>query len=135
MVEAMSEPTCGQGLAEHSAVPGGAGELMDAMAEMLRVHRTALDPADEDTRPEDAAYARLAEDLAAIADRLRATADAMTGYRDLPMGRHDLRTMMDRDNVATFQRYVQVEEELLRLLRSRLDVDRGMLAVMESRRA
>jgi hypothetical protein len=43
--------------------------------------------------------------------------------------------MMDRDNVAAFQRYVRVEEELLGLLRSRLDVDHGMLAAMESRRA
>jgi hypothetical protein len=132
MVGAMSEPTCGQGLAEHSAVPGRAGELMDAMAEMLRVHRTALDPADEDTRPEDAAYARLAEDLAAVADRLRATADAMTGYRDLPMGRHDLSVLTSPDAVAAFERFVAAEQDLQTLLARTLEEHRAMLGAMRS---
>jgi hypothetical protein len=132
MVAAMSEPTCGQGLAEHSALPARAGELVDAMAEMLRVHRTALDPADADTKPEDAAYARLAEDLVAIADRLRATADAMTGYRDLPMGRHDLSVLTSPDAVAAFERFVAAEQDLQALLGQALEEHRAMLGAMRS---
>jgi hypothetical protein len=129
------EPTCGKGLAEHSALPRLMGELTAATATVLEQHTRALDLGDPIARQERDAYAALVSEFRDVSRRLTAVAKRMAGYRDLPMGRHDLRTMMDRDNVATFQRYVQVEEELLRLLRSRLDVDRGMLAVMESRRA
>ena len=58
----------------------------------------------------------------------------MAGYRDLPMGRHDMSAMMDPANVAAFQRYVQREEEFLTLLQFRIETDRGMLLAMESLR-
>ena len=129
------EPTCGKGLAEHSALPRLMGELTAATATVLEQHTRALDLADSIARQERDAYAALVSEFRDVSRRLTAVAKRMAGYRDLPMGRHDMRTMMDRDNVAAFQRYVRVEEELLGLLRSRLDVDRGMLAAMDSRRA
>ena len=129
------EPTCGKGLAEHSALPRLMGELTAATAAVLEQHTRALDLADSIARQERDAYAALVSEFRDVSRRLTAVAKRMAGYRDLPMGRHDMRTMMDRDNVAAFQRYVRVEEELLGLLRSRLDVDHGMLAAMESRRA
>jgi hypothetical protein len=129
------EPTCGKGLAEHSALPRLMGELTAATATVLEQHTRALDLDDSIARQERDAYAALVSEFRDVSRRLTAVAKRMAGYRDLPMGRHDMRTMMDRDNVAAFQRYVRVEEELLGLLRSRLDVDHGMLAAMESRRA
>jgi hypothetical protein len=129
------EPTCGKGLAEHSALPRLMGELTAATATEQEQHTRALDLDDSIARQERDAYAALVSEFRDVSRRLTAVAKRMAGYRDLPMGRHDMRTMMDRDNVAAFQRYVRVEEELLGLLRSRLDVDHGMLAAMESRRA
>jgi hypothetical protein len=129
------ERTCGKGLAEHSALPRLMGELTAATATVLEQHTRALDLDDSIARQERDAYAALVSEFRDVSRRLTAVAKRMAGYRDLPMGRHDMRTMMDRDNVAAFQRYVRVEEELLGLLRSRLDVDHGMLAAMESRRA
>jgi hypothetical protein len=129
------ERTCGKGLAEHSALPRLMGELTAATATVLEQHTRALDLDDSIARQERDAYAALVSEFRDVSRRLTAVAKRMAGYRDLPMGRHDMRTMMDRDNVAAFQRYVREEEELLGLLRSRLDVDHGMLAAMESRRA
>ena len=128
------EPTCGKGLAEHSALPRLMGELTAATATVLEQHTRALDLDDPIARQERDAYAALVSEFRDVSRRLTAVAKRMAGYRDLPMGRHDMRTMMDRDNVAAFQRYVRVEEELLDRLRSRIDVDRGMLTAMESRR-
>jgi hypothetical protein len=128
----MTEPTCGQGLAEHAAMPARLGELMAAMAQTLRVHRTALDPADEDTRAEDAAYASLAEEQAALAGRLNATAEEMNGYRDLPMGRHDVSVLTAPEAVAAFERFVAAEEDLLALLERTVEGHRAMLGAMRS---
>src|SRR6202165_1864489 len=53
----MSEqPTCGKGLAEHSAFPARFGDLLAAMAENLEVHLSTLDPTDEATEAERHAY-------------------------------------------------------------------------------
>ena len=43
-------PTCGQGLAEHSALPAKLGELAAAMAENLEAHQDLLDVTDENAR-------------------------------------------------------------------------------------
>ncbi|MGH8310602.1 MAG: hypothetical protein ACRETX_12525, partial [Steroidobacteraceae bacterium] len=53
--------TCGQGLAEHAALPAKLAELTDAVAETLERHQEALDLSDESSRREHAAYVELAQ--------------------------------------------------------------------------
>jgi hypothetical protein len=43
------QPTCGKGLAENSILPAKLGQLVDAMAENLRVHMHALDLTDQNS--------------------------------------------------------------------------------------
>jgi hypothetical protein len=123
-------PTCGKGLAEHSAIPAKLGELTDAVAANLELHMLALDLNDETSRREHDAYASLAKEHRATAARLRATASEMAGYRGLPMGRHDEQAMSDPRFGEAFGRFVQCERELLALLQRRLEQDEGMLAMM-----
>ena len=54
----------------------------------------------------------------------------MSGYRDLPMGRHDERVMAGRDAVEAFTRFVQSERTLLALMTARVDEHEGMLEQM-----
>jgi hypothetical protein len=124
------EPTCGKGLAAHSTLPAKLGELTDAVAENLEVHMTALDLEDENARREHAAYESLAREHRAIAARLRALGEEMAGYRDLPMGRHDMTAMSSPPVLAAFTTLVRVEQELLTLLQEREALNREMLAAM-----
>ena len=123
-------PTCGKGLAEHSAIPAKLGELTDAVAANLELHMLVLDLTDENSRREHDAYASLAKEHRATAARLRATAAEMDGYRGLPMGRHDERAMSGSEFGDAFERLVRSERELLALLQQRLERDEGMLAMM-----
>ena len=84
-----NEPTCGQGLAEHSVLPAKLGELIASLAENLELHMNTLDLTDENSRKEHAAYLELSREYRKIAAQLQATAKQMAGYQDLPMGRHD----------------------------------------------
>jgi hypothetical protein len=128
----MTEPTCGQGLAEHSVLPGKLSEVMTAMAETLEVHRTALDLSDEDTRPEDVAYRDLAEDQRAAAAQLRAIAGDMAGHLELPMGRHRIEVLTSPEAVAAFERFVASERDLLGLLQQTLARHEAMLGAMRA---
>jgi hypothetical protein len=128
----MTDPTCGQGLAEHSVLPDKLSDLMSAMAETLEVHRTALDLEDEATRPEDAAYRDVAEEQREAAARLRAIAGAMAGHIDLPMGRHKLDVLTSPDAVGAFERFVATERDLLGLLQQALVRHEAMLGAMRS---
>ena len=128
----MTEPTCGQGLAEHSVLPGKLSEVMEAMAETLEVHRTALDLDDETTRPEDAAYRDLAEQQRAAAAGLRAIAGEMAGHLDLPMGRHRIEALTSPEAVAAFERYVASERDLLGLLEQAVARHEAMLGAMRA---
>ena len=123
----MNVPTCGKGLAEHSALPLRLAELIDALAENLELHMTTLELDDENARKERDAYARLAGQHRAIAAQLRATGGEMAGYRDLPMGRHDEAAMASPDILAAFEKFVRLEEEVARLLASWVTRDRAML--------
>lgn len=123
-------PTCGKGLAEHSAIPAKLGELTDAVAANLELHMLVLDLTDENSRREHDAYASLAKEHRATAARLRATATEMAGYRGLPMGRHDEQAMSAPRFGEAFERLVQCERELLALLQHRVEQDEGMLAMM-----
>jgi hypothetical protein len=122
--------TCGQGLAENSALPAKLGDLIDSVAEILEIHMGALDLEDNDSRREHEAYRELVTDHRRIAAALRATARRMAGYRDLPMGGHDSKVMSSSSAVEAFAKFVTLEEDLLGLLQSRLEQDREMLTQM-----
>lgn len=124
------EPTCGKGLAEHSALPAKLGELTASVAEILEIHTNALVLSDERSRQERDAYLELAKQHRETATQLQATARQMAGYRDLPMGQHDEKAMADPKALAAFEKFVRLEEELLALLQKRLEQDRQMLTEM-----
>jgi len=54
----------------------------------------------------------------------------MTGYRDLPMGRHDMTVMSDARTVDAFEKLVKTKQELLALLQRTKEQDEKMLAAM-----
>lgn len=124
------QPTCGKGLAHHSALPAKLGALMAATAEVLEVHMRALDLSDERSQREHEVYAELARAHRRIADDLAATAARMASSRDLPMGAHDMQAMMSDPPRVAFARLVQEEENLSFTLQARLEEDRTMLAQM-----
>ena len=74
----------------------------------------------------------LAEEHRALGERLRALGADMAGQRNLPMGRHDFRVMGSPPAVAAFQRFVEVERELLDMLQQRFPQDQHMLAQMRA---
>ena len=112
--------TCGQGLAENSALPAKLGELNNSMAEILEIHMGALDLQDNASRLEHEAYRELALEQRKSAGALKETARRMAGYRDLPMGAHDMSVMSSSKAVAAFENFVKLEEELVALLRHRV---------------
>jgi hypothetical protein len=124
------EQTCGKGLADHSPLLSKLGSLTARVAKVLEVHMNALDLDDEDARREHAVYTRLATQHRSIAAGLEATAEEMAGYWDLPMGKHDPEAMASPEAVAAFGTFVKVENELVALLRTRLERDEAMLTEM-----
>ena len=127
------EQACGEGLAEQSALPAMLGELMAATADVLEFHLTALSAGEEDGRPERDAYVNLAKAHRDAAARLRAVGEEMAGYRDLPKAKHDPAVLSSPQAAGTFERFVQVEQQLLELLGERVERDRAMLAEMHER--
>jgi hypothetical protein len=123
--------TCGQGLADHAALPAKLAALTDAVADVLERHLHALDLSDERSRTEHAVYTDLAQQHRSTAAQLQATAHQMASYRDLPMGRHDPANIVDAKAVEAFEHFVRHEEELLSLLQRRLAQDRTMLAELD----
>ena len=128
------QPTCGKGLAEYSPLPAVLGDLTDAMAVVLELHMQSLEISDPNTRPERDAYEELASAHRRLATELHATARRMAGYRDLPMGRHDMQMISAPASVDAFSRFVAVEEVVLKLLQSRLEADHRMLDSMGASR-
>ena len=128
------QPTCGKGLAHHSMLPAKLGALTAAVADVLEAHQPALDLTDPNAKREYDAYTELADSHRIIAAHLEATAMRMAGYRDLPMGRHDMAAMMAPKPAEAFSRLVAIEEELFSMLRARLEEDRAMLADMQTAR-
>ena len=124
----MNEPTtCGKGLAANSVLPATMADMIEALSTVLAIHSKALDLKDERSRQEHVAYSQLAQECADIAHLLRTAAQRMSGYRDLPMGRHDVNVMAASGPVEAFERFVNREQELLALLRARLPIDQNML--------
>jgi hypothetical protein len=126
------QQTCGKGLAQHSALTASLGELVASTARVLEVHMRALDLADENAKREYDAYRELASAHRRIAIELADTAHRMAGYRELPMGRHDMAAMTSPAPRHAFAGFVKHEESLLTLLQSRLAADRAMLEMMAS---
>ena len=124
------QPTCGKGLAAYSPLPAAIGDLTDAMALVMELHMEALEIADPITRPERDAYEELASAYRRLATELHGTARRMAGYRDLPMGRHDMQKIAAPANADAYRRFVSTEEALLTLLQSRLGADHEMLESM-----
>ena len=105
------------------------------MATVLDVHARALDPTDPETGPERDAYATLVTELNSASEQLAAIAQKMTGYRDLPMGRHDERAMSGRDAMDALAGFVQGERKLLSMLTGRVGQHERMLEQMQSSRS
>jgi hypothetical protein len=124
------QPTCGKGLAANSLLPASMADILGSLNGLLQAHLKALDLGDENARREHAAYFELAKAYRDIAESLRTTAERMAGYRDLPMGRHDMEVMRGPEPVEAFARFVNREQNLLDLLRARLPGDQTMLAEM-----
>jgi hypothetical protein len=119
--------TCGKGLAEHAVIPAKLGELIAALAENLELHMPALVLSDPNAKLEHEAYAKLAAEHRAIAEQLTAVAARMAGYRNLPMGAHDMAVMQDRARAEAFGRYVKRERETIALLQIALARDQELL--------
>jgi hypothetical protein len=122
--------TCGKGLAAHAPLPAALGRLTAAVADVLEAHVPMLDLSDPNATLEHTAYRQLVEDHRRTAALLEATAERMSGYRDLPMGRHMDVAGADSRIVASFARFVALEDELRMLLEQRLGQDREMLQAM-----
>jgi hypothetical protein len=124
------QQTCGKGLAEHSMLTASLGELVACTARVLEVHMKALDLTDESSKREYDAYRELASAHRRIAIELADTAHRMAGYRELPMGRHDMAAMMSPAPRHAFAGFVRHEESLAALLQTRLVADHAMLEMM-----
>jgi len=122
------QPTCGQGLAEHAALPEKFADVIGAVAENLEIHLGALNPSDKRSRPELDAYVALATEHREIESRLRALALQMEGYRDLPMAEHDMAVMTSPNAAEAIQRLVEQEELLARWLNESLERHHRMLS-------
>jgi hypothetical protein len=125
------QQTCGRGLAEHSVLPARLAEVIEAMADNLRVHLQALELDDEPAREEHAVYLRLAEEQRQAAGRLRAIAGEMAAARDLPMGRHDAQTLTSPEVADAFRHFVKAKQVLLATLQGMAEQDQRMLAAMD----
>ena len=90
----------------------------------------ALDPTDDASKRELDAYREIATTHRRIAIELADTARRMEGYRNLPMGRHDMAQMMSPAPRHAFAGYLSHEQALLTLLEARLAEDRAMLEAM-----
>ena len=127
------QPTCGRGLADHSMVPAKIAELLASLTENLEAHIPSIDVEDPNGRAERDAYEKLAADYRAVASGLRAAARQMAGYRDLPMARHHEAEASARGVLASFRRYVEVERQLVELLRDAVSRDQHLLDAVAHR--
>lgn len=124
----MSEDsTCGKGIAEHAALHARLGSLLETVALNIELHLGSLDPADEASKPEHAAYTALVQHHRELSSRLRSLAELMASYRDLPMANHDPSVLGSPEVIAAFKALLREQEHLVELLRSWIDRDRAVL--------
>jgi uncharacterized protein YfiM (DUF2279 family) len=121
------QPTCGQGLVEHSKLPLALARLFDHSAENLEVHGDTLDLTDEHARTELDIWTRVAAQHRSSAAQLRATGELMAQYGDLPMARHVAEALSSSLVVAAFEEFVADEQAVAALLAASLERDQAML--------
>jgi hypothetical protein len=118
------ELTCGQRLAELSAVPAHLAAVSGTLAEVLEIHTAALDPSDPHALAERAAHFDAIRALREGAERLRAAAAELASSFSLPPARHHGAALEVDFARASIERYVDAQESLCALLRRRLESDR-----------
>ena len=121
------QATCGQGLAERSALHRAMADLLEAIQDNLDAHLPSLSPRDADAAPEREAYTVLLGEHRQLVESLRGTAARMAGYRDLPMPEHDPDALGSPRVMSAFRDYVTAQDRLLELLRKGVAEDRAML--------
>ena len=126
MTDAPSEQmTCGMGLAANAPLPSKLAELLAAQADVLDRHVRAIDRADTNAAAEIAAYAELSRGYRAASAELARLSHQMSSYRELPMPKHDPNAFTGPDGqMAAFRHFVDLEQELVRLLQQKLEADR-----------
>jgi hypothetical protein len=124
------QQTCGKGLAENAALLAKLGKLTAAVGAILEAHIPSLDLTDQRSQKEREVYERLVEDHRRAGLQLESIARQMAGSRDLPMGRHEETAMASPEVIRSFQRFLQLEQELLTMLQNRLKQDEQMLVAM-----
>jgi hypothetical protein len=125
------QQTCGRGVAESSALPARLAEVIEAMADNLRVHLQALELDDEPAREEHAVYLRLVEEQRQAGGRLRSVAAEMAAARDLPMGRHDPEAMRSPEVAQAYRHFIEARNQLADLLGRMAEQDQRLVAEME----
>lgn len=128
----VDQPTCGKGLAENSVLPEQISKVIAAMAENLETHMQALDLSDKNTSVEYAAYESLVKELKASALQLHLTANQMSGYRTLPMGRHNMKEMNHPRVREMFDKFMKEKRDLLSLLEGTMQRDNQILETMSA---
>lgn len=119
--------TCGQGLAEHSALHEKLSNLLATVASNLQLHLASLDPSDKTSRPEYDAYTALVRQHSELAARHRAAAEQMASYHDLPMANHDAEVLGGEPVMSAFRQLITDQEQLVDLLREWIERDRALL--------
>ena len=126
----MDKPrTCGNGLAERSALPARLSALTAAMADVLERHQQTLDLTDDNARAEQTANQQLARDYRSLTSQLRTTADRMVGYRDLPMARHHAEAMVAPEMREAVANLVERERDVAALLEMWIEEDQAMFVL------
>jgi hypothetical protein len=126
------QQTCGKGLAENSVLPLMISHVISAMAKNLEVHTKALDLTDASAQMEFDAYEKLIDELRQAAVQLQMTANEMAGYRDLPMGSHDMAAMTRPEIREAFENFLSHKQELLSLLQKTAQRDNQILEMMRT---
>jgi hypothetical protein len=124
------EPTCGKGIAASAVLPEKLSAVMRALADVLENHVRALDLQEANGKAEADAYQKLIAEHRALGDGLEALAATMRRYRDLPMAGHDMTVMMDQRSIDVFATLVGREQELMTLIKERVEEYNGMLQAM-----
>lgn len=122
--------TCGEGVAQHAAIPAKLGVMIEGLAETLTLHRKMLKLDDESARKEDEVYSDLAARWTEIARQVREAAELMLAQRELPMGAHD-ENAWGPDNLEAFAKFVRAQGQVLALLRLAQEHDERMLRSMQ----
>ena len=123
--------TCGQGLAMHAALPERMAELIALLAATLEAHLPTIDTGDDAGQLEQRAYTSLAAQYRDIAHRLGNAAAEMRSYHDLPMAQHHDAVLLRADTFQPFRDYVNVERDLLELLRTELQRDEQLVDAVD----